>query len=223
MFQGFPEESTEFLWGVRLNNYRDWFLPRKQIYIDSLYEPLKALGAELEQRMAEEWPEEGLQVKVTRIYRDMRGRKYGGPYKDHLWLILRYPREDWAFAPAFYFEISPEGYEYGMGFWSMRPSGLELYRRRLQRDPKSFETLVRRFNRQDRIMLRGEEYKRSKGECSRLLAPWFNRKGIDLCVFHESDERLRSHDLVEDILEDFRFLMPFYRWFRELELEPPLD
>ena len=44
MFQGFTPETFDFLWGIRMNNNREWFLPHKQQYIDALYEPMKALG-----------------------------------------------------------------------------------------------------------------------------------------------------------------------------------
>ena len=45
MFTGFSPETVDFLWGIRMNNNRDWFLAHKKQYVDSLYEPMKALGA----------------------------------------------------------------------------------------------------------------------------------------------------------------------------------
>ena len=101
MFQGFSEDTIHFLWGIRLNNHRDWFLEHKQDYLDHLYHPLKELGEELMAAMEEAYPDEGLQLKVTRIYRDVRRVKYGGLYKDHLWLVIRQPSEEWTARPAF--------------------------------------------------------------------------------------------------------------------------
>jgi uncharacterized protein (TIGR02453 family) len=222
MFQGFSEKSIDFLWGIRLNNHRDWFLEHKQDYLDYVYQPLKELGQELEDAITELYPEEGLELKVTRIYRDARRVKYGGLYKDHLWLIIRRPSEAWTTRPAFYFQISPEGYEYGMGYYAMRPVMMEQYRRRIQREPEVLEKLARKLNRQERFHLEGEEYKRPKGECSELLKPWFNRKGIDLCAFHEPDEKMLSADLKDVILDGFKWLMPYYEYFKALELEPPV-
>ena len=94
MFQGFSEQTIDFLWGIRLNNHRDWFLDHKQDYLDYLYNPLKELGAELMEVVEEEFPKEELQLKVARIYRDVRRVKYGGLYKDHLWLVIRQPSEE---------------------------------------------------------------------------------------------------------------------------------
>ena len=47
MFEGFSPESFDFLWGIRMNNNRDWFMANKPQYVKHLYEPMKALGKEL--------------------------------------------------------------------------------------------------------------------------------------------------------------------------------
>ena len=47
MFNGFSPETIDFLWGIRMNNNRDWFLPHKPEYVKHLYEPMKALGQDL--------------------------------------------------------------------------------------------------------------------------------------------------------------------------------
>ncbi len=222
MFQGFSEQTIDFLWGIRLNNHRDWFQAHKQIYLDCAYTPLKELGEELLQAMQEENPEEAFQLKVTRIYRDARRVKYGGLYKDHLWLVIRQPGEEWTSRPAFYFEISPEGYEYGMGYYCTRPAQMEQYRRRILREPKPLEELALALDGQELFHLEGEEYKRPKGDCPETVKRWFNRKSIALTAFHAPDMRMISPALKEDVLAGFRWLMPYYRYFKALELEPPL-
>ena len=160
---------------------------------------------------------------MTRIYRDVRRVKYGGLYKNHLWLALRHPGEEEAGRPCFYFEIYPEGYEYGMGYYCPRPVQMEQYRRRIRRDPKPLEQLARKLEGQELFHLEGEEYKRSKGECPQLLKPWFNRKNITLCTFRQPDGRMTTPELREDILAGFRWLKPYYHYFKSLELEPPVS
>ena len=44
MFEGFTPETIDFLWGIRMNNDRDWFMAHKSEYTDSLYAPMKELG-----------------------------------------------------------------------------------------------------------------------------------------------------------------------------------
>ena len=222
-FQGFSEETISFLWGIRFNNNRQWFLDHKKDYVNYLYEPLKALAARMEARMADEFPALGLRAKTARIYRDVRRIHHGGPYKEHLWFVLIAREEGWSSTPAFYFEVMPEGYEFGMGYYQMTPATLEQYRRRILREPKPLETLARRLNRQDRFRLEGEDYKRSKGEVGPLLKPWFNKRQIEISAAFPPDERFTSPELEEDVMEAFRFLVPYYRYFKSLDLEPPIQ
>ena len=69
MFTGFTPETFDFLWGIRMNNNRDWFTEHKSQYVSTLYEPMKALGAELFTPL-QDTP--GNILKVSRIYRDAR-------------------------------------------------------------------------------------------------------------------------------------------------------
>ena len=37
MFEGFSPETVDFLWGIRMNNNRQWFLEHKKQYVDDLF------------------------------------------------------------------------------------------------------------------------------------------------------------------------------------------
>ncbi|MCD8146060.1 MAG: DUF2461 domain-containing protein [Clostridiales bacterium] len=225
MFQGFTDETISFMWGIRFNNRRDWFLEHKPVYERELYQPMKELAAEVQERLLDKHKNLELNVKVTRIYRDARRVKYGGLYKDHLWFTLRPPVEDWTCFPCFYFEARPEGYGYGMGYWRVTPTMMEQYRRRILREPEKLEKLARRLNRQKVFALEGDEYKRSKGEVSPLLQPWFNRKNVGLHAEKEYEENspFFGPELVDEVAQGFEWLLPYYRYFKELELEPPVE
>ena len=143
MFQGFTQGAVDFLWGIRFNNERSWFLAHKEEYRTLVEQPLRELGDQVHQAMEELYPELGLNLHVSRIYRDAR-RLYGrGPYKDHLWFTLRRPREEWVSLPAFYFEIAPEYYSFGMGCYDATPATMAKLRARIDRDPKPVEQLAR--------------------------------------------------------------------------------
>lgn len=47
MFQGYTQETVDFLWGIRFNNERGWFMEHKQIYQTALLEPTRALGGQI--------------------------------------------------------------------------------------------------------------------------------------------------------------------------------
>ena len=77
MFTGFTPEAFDFLWGIRLNNNRDWFLEHKKQYITQVYEPMKALGGELFEPFAQE---PGTRTPIRRAYGCVSARTWsGGP------------------------------------------------------------------------------------------------------------------------------------------------
>ena len=133
MFQGFSQEAVDFLWGIRFNNDRGWFQPRKEQYLELLDRPLRELGGQMWEEMNRLYPKAGLNLHVSRIYRDAR-RLYGrGPYKDHLWFSLRREREEGSGTPSLYFELTPEYYSCGMGYYSATPVTMAKFRARLDR------------------------------------------------------------------------------------------
>lgn len=212
-FTGYTQETLDFLWGIRFNNERSWFLAHKQDYEQHLLLPTRALGETVYDALHARFPKEPFLLKLSRIYRDMRRLHGQGPYKDHLWFCIRTGGEDWTGRPTFYFEIAPDYYSYGMGFWAPRPSLMEAYRRRIDEKPEELSRLVRRFDRQKVFALTGPEYKRAKGTTTPLLTPWYNRKSISLQHDVTPDERLFAPELAEDIIAGFETLMPFYRYF----------
>ena len=216
MFQGYTQETVDFMWGIRFNNEREWFLAHKEDYQKHLLEPTRALGEQVYEGLRGMLPHEPLLLKVSRIYRDARRLHGRGPYKDHLWFCVRTGDKDWTGRPTFYFEIAPEYYSYGMGFWQARAELMELFRRDLQEHPDEFGRLVRLFNRQREFVLTGDSYARSKGEVSDLLRPWFQKKSLSLSHELPLDEKIFRPELAEEILACFKTLVPFYKYFAAL-------
>lgn len=222
MFQGYYDKTVEFMWGIRFHNERDWFMAHKQDYIDYFLTPTKELGQEIYEGLHAAYPDEPLMLKVSRIYRDARRLHGRGPYKDHLWLCIRTGDEDWTGKPTFWFELAPEYYSYGLGFWAPKAALMETYRRNIEQHPEELGALAEQFNRQSQFVLDGPEYARSKGTVSDLLQPWYQKKGLTLR--HETsplDERIFDPALAQEITEGFKFLMPFYRYFNRITAAVP--
>lgn len=227
MFQGFSPKSIEFLWGIRFNNERSWFEAHKGEYVELIQQPLRALGTELQMEVARRHPDRQFNLRVSRIYRDARRLHGRGPYKDHMWVVLYAPEQDAAgsCAPAFYFEIAPEYYSIGMGFYSATPAIMAKFRARIDRDPKPMEQLARRLNRQSNYVLEGEQYLRPKGAKGTLLDPWYNRRSIALAWDRPCEGSLFERGLLEELADGVDFLMPFYDYFSTLQAdaEPKKD
>ncbi len=115
MFQGFSPATVDFMWGIRFNNDRSWFEPRKEEYKTCFELPMKELCRECYEEYSQRHKDLDLVSRVSRIYRDAR-RLFGrGPYKDHLWFTVSQPAERWSCQATFWFELAPEEYSLGLG------------------------------------------------------------------------------------------------------------
>lgn len=222
MFNGFTDETVDFMWGIRFNNEKPWFEAHKEMYLTSFYRPMKELGDELYEWFTEQRPELPLRGRVSRIYRDARRLHGRGPFKDCLWLSVEAPAESvWTVQPTFWFELGPEKWSYGLGYYAATPSTMRKLRARMEREPKTMEALTRKLNRQKEFTLLGEEYKQPKeGAPGKLLEPWYRKKSFSLCHESRLEDVLFSRELVERLKTGYRFLLPWYDYFESLESDP---
>lgn len=148
----------------------------------------------------------------------MHGR---GPYKEHLWFTIERPHERFESVPALYFELAPNYYSYGCGYWEAGAATMAKLRARIDNDPKPLERLARRLNK-SKFVLSGEEFKRPKGDAGKLLNPWYNRKNIAIGYDDNPEGVLFTPQLKDNVLDGFRFLMPYYRYLDTLagDMEP---
>ena len=158
MFQGFSQNAIDFLWGISLNNERGWFMAHKQDFTDYVDVPMRELGKEVFSALAEEYPKQDWRLHVCRIYRDARRLHGRGPYKEHLWFTIERPHERFESVPALYFELAPNYYSYGCGYWDAGAATMAKLRARIDNDPKPLERLARRLNK-SKFVLSGEEFK----------------------------------------------------------------
>ncbi len=203
-------KSMDFLWELTLHNQRPWFQEHKEEFLTVLDRPFKALAHETERLMIEKLPKARLDLHVSRIYRDAR-RLFGrGPYQDNLWFSLQ-EREALDNGPTFWFEFNREGTSHGVGFWGRNARQSELFRKRIDSGPKTFEKLVKSLPSDFRLW--GEEYKRPKGSYGPVIDPWYNRKQVSVGWDNYFGQELFSSQLPELLTESFISLMPVYRLF----------
>lgn len=220
MFQGFSDETIDFMWGIRFNNERSWFNAHKEEYLQHFYNPMKELSAQLYEKMCTQYPDQCFISKVTRIYRDARRLHGRGPYKDHLWLALQPPTEGWTDTPNLFFELGPDGWNYGLGLWCGQTVTAAKLRRRMDNHPEVMAELTERLNGQNEFVLEGQEYAKRKVPSCAVLEPWYQKKHYSLVHHGDNGTQLYDVSLVERIFEGWKFLMPFYEYFSTLSGDP---
>lgn len=215
MFSGFTPETIDFLWGIRMNNNREWFQEHKKQYVDTLYEPMKALGAYLFQPFLDK---PGTLLKVSRIYRDAR-LHHPLPYKESLWICIRQDVAWWAENPCLFFELNPEGAAYGFCHWRPRVSTMEDFRREIANRPEEFLRLLETTESAIGMRVTADLYKRPKPTDNPALEPYFAWKGNISAIREEPvTEDLFGPALGERALTMFQQLIPLYDYFTKFKV-----
>ena len=210
MFEGFSPETVDFLWGIRMNNNREWFLAHKSDYVQKLYEPMKALGWALFQPFMD-CP--GEIYKVSRIYRDAR-LHHPLLYKESLWICIRQDVQWWAENPCLYFEINPEGIDYGFFIWKMRPVAMKQFRQSIAARPDEFLAIVEQVEKATGQQVRAEEYARPEKCDDPRLERFFRWKEKIECTVHEDfSPDTFGPELADRVSDYFTKLTPLYNYF----------
>ena len=215
MFEGFSPETVDFLWGIRMNNNREWFAENKKNYVNYLYEPMKTLGQELFQPFMET---PGNVLKVSRIYRDAR-MHYPTPYKESLWISIRKDVEWWAENPCLYFEITPDGISYGFFYYKPRVDTLNRMRKEWEAQPQQFLELIKGTEEITGIPVTAELYKRPKPTDNPALEPYFAWKGQIACTRSiPPGPGMFGPALKEEVADFFEKLTPLYEYFNRFKV-----
>ncbi|MCL2396825.1 MAG: DUF2461 domain-containing protein [Defluviitaleaceae bacterium] len=220
MFSGFSPQTIDFMWDLRHNNHKAWFEENKDRFVRDFQTPMKSLGQEVFGQIAADYSHHGFIHKVSRIYRDARRVRDGQPYRCNMWFSIEKPSEEWTSTPVFWFELTPDGWTYGLGYYQAKPVTMAKFRARIDRDPTKFEKFIAPLAKQSEFVLDGDEYKRKKDAPTPKVADWYNRKSFSLIHKQENGEELYSPELADRIISGYRFLMPFYDYFITLDSDP---
>ena len=212
-FEGYSPETVDFLWGIRMNNNREWFLSHKKQYVDTLYEPTKALGAHVFQPFLDK---SGTLLKVSRIYRDAR-MHHPLPYKESLWICIRQDVEWWAENPCLFFEINPEGVDYGFIFWTPKPADMKAFRKKIADQPDDFLNMIKKVEKATGMTLTAEEYKRPEACPDKRLERFYRWKTHIGMICHEDfSPETFGPELGDRVQNFFRELTPLYDYFTRI-------
>lgn len=217
MFQGFTKQTIDFLWNIRFNNNKSWFEDHKDEYNTVLKKPMKELAEETYNLFTSNHDDLSLGLHIARIYRDARRPNPHGPYKDRLWFTIRQHTEEWTDKPTFWFELAPESWCYGVGYYNARPQTMENLRARIDNEPKTMLFLNRELERQTEFVIEGSDYARPKCDPEKPLAVWYNKKSFSIIHEEKISEAVFSPDLVNRLSQGFTFLVPFFKYFLTLD------
>ena len=216
MFTGFTQKTIDFMWNIRLNNSKEWFEAHKNEYRRDFQTPMKELGQEVFARITADYGKRGLIHKLSRIYKDARRVRDGNLYRDNLWFSMEKPSADSSGVLTFWFDLNPEGWSYGLGYYAAKAVTMEKLRARIDDNPQEIEKLIDLLHSQDEFKLDGPEYVRQKQSPTPKTKEWYNKKSFSLIHYGGIGDELFSREFADRLVSGYKFLMPFYDYFEIL-------
>jgi uncharacterized protein (TIGR02453 family) len=164
VFPGFPAEMVQFFRGLKRNNRRDWFQPRKHLYEQHVKEPMLELVMALNSELMKFAPEFITEPKkaLFRIYRDTRFSSDKTPYKTHVAASFWRRGADHTGAGGFYVSVSHDHIEVAGGIWHPAPDATLLVRTHIAESyPELRQILANKKRRKLLGDLQGDELTRA--------------------------------------------------------------
>lgn len=214
------ELSFDFLMENMLMNSRDWFHENKPRYQNLVETPMLELSEALYDTMFAIDPHMTLVPKRTlsRIWKDMRYNKGSSIFREVMWLVFR--RGKGMEYPAYYFEVSPSGFRYGVGYFSTPPAVMELLRRWILSNDARYTAARQALTALPAFHLIGEKYKRNRHpDAPAEKQDWLNRKQLIANCDCADLEALAQPELPQVLSEAFTKLAPMYELLLAAHLE----
>ncbi len=219
IFKGFSNEAIDFLWEIGLNNYKQWVDEHRQEYKQYLFEPMKALGKELEAYINQLNNDIPCVSTISRLNRDVRFSKNKNPYKESIWFTLKPINERWQNRPVYFFELKATEYVYGMGYYYAQPATMAKFRKSIDQNLSEFKKLIQIFSSQNVFVIEGDKYKKNFNvDYPENIMDWYKRKNIDLMCHNKIDKLLFSLDLPIKLKNDFKLINQIYRYMWSLHI-----
>jgi uncharacterized protein (TIGR02453 family) len=219
-FAGMPDKGLAFLEDLEERNTKEFFDAHKQVFKDEVQAPFAALVEAAAARLRRSDPDLG-PPKVFRIYRDLRFSKDKSPYKTSMSASV--PRTpgggEGGVNTGYYVNVGPGGLYVASGLY--HPGRPELERLRAAvADPATGEEL-------DAILRRaaGKGLVLWLDPLQRMPKPWpadhpraelLKARSLVLNRQHDRAPWLRTPELLDRLVTDWKAMIPFNRWLQRV-------
>ena len=220
-FKGFTRETLDFFNEIHLNNNRPWFEQNRERYKSIVHTRFVELGTALMEPMRKIDP--GFELRpekiISRINRDVRFSRDKSPYRCNVWISYKRPQVEWMEAPAFFFELMPDSYRYGMGFYSATKSTMDLLRSEIVKREDEFLKISSGITKKGIFTVQGEEYKRKlENTLSDKLQTWYQKKNLYLMRTCDIGDELFNGEIASILAEGFKSLDALYKFLWSVKL-----
>lgn len=215
---GFSQDTLDFLKEVREQNSKEWFKENKDRYLEFLIEPLQGFVRKLSKVMYtidEEFElAPSVNKTISKINRDTRFSKDKTLYKDKMWVVFRKCGKSKTDYPAFFFEVTPYSYRYGMGFFLASNDSMRKVREEILDKQEQFVRLITKMEEDGVFHVEGDMYKRNMyPDSTPMLQQLLNRKNIYVVYNSQFVEDLMDESYIEMVKKNYASLAGLYDFF----------
>jgi len=218
-FGGFADRDARFFKALAKNQNRDWFAAHREEYEQGWLNPMKALLAEVRERLAPRYGHEEIRApKVFRIHRDVRFSKDKSPYKTHIggYLGVEGSAAGPAGAAALYFHVAANELFACAGQYMMDGDQLKRFRAAVI-DAKRGEELTALLRPLQRAGFSVESYEQLQRvprgfDPEHPQADLLRRKGLIVSYPDLERSLLTSRKLVDWLVTQSKKAVPLVEW-----------
>lgn len=220
MFEGFTQESMQFLFSIRFNNSKAFFEENRAVYERSVKQPLRDLAEALAPCML------AIDAQIdtrpgrvcSRIRRDTRFSHDKSPYRDYVWLSWRYAGEARSESFGMFWDASPDAMRWGCGAYGEDKPLMDALRARMRTCPGELLEILHDPSFASGFVINGPEYKRLEipEDVPEALHMLYRKKGFYVqCIERPEDYPLIfTSELPGRIAQEFARLTPLYNYMR---------
>ena len=204
----------KFLKNLENNNNRDWFAENKPTYLTANAH-FKALAEEINEGMQQQDNIENM--KLFRIYRDVRFSKNKDPYKNSF--SGGFTRATKALRGGYYLHLQPGNKSMvGGGFWQPEASDLKRIREEIATDPAPLQEIINSSSFKKHFgKLEGEQLKTApKGYPKDHPAIELLRYKSFIVSKHFTDKEVETPGFTQEVLKYFKATRPFFDYMSEV-------
>ncbi len=221
-FNGFTHETLNFFNEIHLNNNRIWFEENRDRFKKVVHTPFVELGRALSEPMSKIDPRFELRPEkiISRMNRDVRFSRDKSPYRSNVWISYKRPQKEWMEAPAFFFELMPDSYRYGMGFFNAGKNTMDLFRKEMTDRKDEFLKISSALAKKEIFSILGDSYKRKiENGLPESLQEWYQKKNLYLMRTCDIGEELFNGEIASILSSGFKSMETLYKFLWSIKGE----
>lgn len=214
-------QALDFLFENKIKDSKEWYREHKEEHKRLVLDPFREFIWNMEPYILEIDPNLCTNPKKhSRIYRDTRFTKNKDTFRDNIWYTFMRGKELYEGYPCYFFDMSPRGFTYGLGYYKASTKSIESFRELVLNHDRAYSEARKCLEKHPECYLYTNEYKKNHfPNAPEEDLAWLNIR--DFCVLHDSkDFDLLFSDtdkLAAEIGKRFIELKPVYDFLMKAE------